>query len=234
MQIMMRKNPLTKLILISKIRLCRNIIFIGNISFLVDFLLNMGCGNTKVINKQGNGPKKKLSHKSSVLLDRISKVADFKTKFDYISELGSGGFGKVRLFRDKNIPEMKYAIKTLKKNFLNIHAIDSIIREVSIVMQLDHPNIVKYFETFEDEHYIHLVMEFIPGENLFCLLWNSKRKITESDMNSISKYLLKAVGFLHNNDIVHRDIKPENILFSIPGKITLYYFIRKMVEPKAY
>lgn len=177
----------------------------------------MGCGNTKVIDKQANGPRRKLSHKSSVLLDRISKVADFKTKFDFISELGSGGFGKVRLFRDKHIPEMKYAIKTLKKNFLNNHAIDSIIREVSIVMQLDHPNIVKYFETFEDEHYIHLVMEFIPGENLFCLLWNSKRKITESDMNSISKYLLKAVGFLHNNDIVHRDIKPENILFSIQG-----------------
>lgn len=190
----------------------------------------MGCGNTKVIEKRSKCLSKKLSHKSSVLLDSISKVADFKTKFDYISELGSGGFGKVRLFRDKNIPEMKYAIKTLKKNYFNLHAIDSIIREVSIVMQLDHPNIVKYFETFEDEHYIHLVMEFIPGENLFCLMCNNKRKITESDMNSISKYLLKAVGFLHYNDIVHRDIKPENILFSIPGKANIANINREMVK----
>ena len=184
----------------------------------------MGCGGSKTVKikapekKPRNKLTSKFSIRSMVLLDNISKVADFKKKYEYISVLGSGGFGKVRLFRDKNFPEMKYAIKTLKKNYLNMHAIDSIIREVSIVTQLDHPNIVKYFETFEDEHYIHIVMEFIPGENLFYLLCNSHRKITESDMNSITKYLLKAVSFLHNNDIVHRDIKPENILFSIPGK----------------
>ena len=70
-------------------------------------------------------------------------------------------------------------------------------------MQLDHPNSVKYFETFEDEYYIHVVFKFIPGENnIFCLICNNQRKITESEMNSITKYLFKAVGFLHNSDIV--------------------------------
>ena len=179
----------------------------------------MGCSGSKVIDKKQKSKKvkRKISQKNSVLLDKISKVTDFKMKYEFISVLGSGGFGKVRLYRKKNT-DMKYAIKTLKKNYLYSHALDSIIREVSIAMQLDHPNIVKYFETFEDEYYIHVVMEFIPGENLFGLLCNSQRKITESDMNSITKYLLKAIGFLHNNDIVHRDIKPENILFSIPGK----------------
>lgn len=182
----------------------------------------MGCCNARVVDnkkiiKSMSIKKKYLVKKNSVLLDRISKVADFKKKYEFIAALGSGGFGKVRLFKDKSCPEMKYAIKTLKKNFLNNHAIESICREVSILMQLDHPNIVKYFETYEDEYYIHIVMEFIPGESLFCLLWNTKRKITESDMNQITKYLVKAVAFLHKNDIVHRDIKPENILFSIPG-----------------
>lgn len=182
----------------------------------------MGCCNSpRVIENKKNtkiSKKKFINKKNSILLDKISKVTDFKKKYEFISVLGSGGFGKVRLFRDRVCPEMKYAIKTLKKNFFNGHAIDSIVREVSIIMQLDHPNIVKYFETFEDEHYIHIVMEFIPGESLFCILWNNKRKITESDMNQITKYLVKALNFLHNNDIIHRDIKPENILFSIPGK----------------
>jgi len=183
----------------------------------------MGCSGSKTVKIIDKKPssrkfiKKQISHRQTILLDNISKYTDYKLKYEFISVLGSGGFGKVRLYKHKETG-LKYAIKTLKKNYLNQHAIESIVREVSIAMQLDHPNIVKYFETFEDECYIHVVMEFIPGENLFGLLCNSQRKITESDMNSICKYLLKAVGFLHNNDIVHRDIKPENILFSIPGK----------------
>lgn len=182
----------------------------------------MGCNSSRVIENKKKPlikpeRKKTVLKKNSILLDNISKVTNFKRKYEFINFIGSGGFGKVRLFRDKNLPEMKYAIKTLKKNYLNTHSLDSIVREVSIISQLDHPNIVKYFETFEDEKYIHMVMEFIPGESLFCVLWNNKRKITESDMNSITKYLLKALSFLHGNDVVHRDIKPENILFSIPG-----------------
>lgn len=184
----------------------------------------MGCSYSQTLDTFNNKNKKKqtkvktkLNKKSLYLLESISKVSNFQAKYDLISVLGTGGFGKVRLFRSKD-NGMKYAIKTLKKNYLSSYALDSIIREVSIMSHLDHPNIVKYFETFEDECYIHIVMEFIPGENLYDLLCSRERKITESDMNSICKYLLKAVSFLHNNDIVHRDIKPENILFSIPGK----------------
>lgn len=161
----------------------------------------------------------KAKQKNTILsLDNISKITDFKKKYEFVSLIGSGGFGKVRLYKDKMVPDLKYAIKTMKKNYINLHNLESIVREVSILMQLDHPNIVKYFETFEDEKYIHIVMEFVPGESLFSVLWNNKRKISESDMNSIIKYLLKAVAFIHNNEIIHRDLKPENILFSIPGK----------------
>ena len=109
----------------------------------------------------------------------------------------------------------------MKKNIFDIHSIESIKREIDILRSLDHPNIVKYFETYEDEHFLHIVMEYIPGDNLFKMITNkSYVSFTEKDINEIMIYLLKSVLFLHHNGIVHRDIKPDNILFSVPGKFS--------------
>jgi calcium-dependent protein kinase len=158
------------------------------------------------------------SRKGSIFIEKISKLEDYKRKYEYISMLGNGGFGKVRLYRDRHVKELKFAIKTLKKDYLNENNIKSLRDEVQILAQLDHPNIVKYFETFEDDFYIHIVMEYIPGDNLFKVVTNKKyNHFTEKDAAIIIKFLLKAVMFLHKNKIVHRDIKPENILFSVPG-----------------
>jgi calcium-dependent protein kinase len=158
------------------------------------------------------------SKRGSILLEKYSRVADFKKKYEYISILGNGGFGKVRLYRDRGIKEMKFAIKTLKKDFLNPHNIQSLKTEVIILKELDHPNIVKYFETYEDDYYLNIVMEYIPGENLFKVITNRKyNKFCEKDAAEILTCLFKAILFLHKNNIVHRDIKPENILFSMPG-----------------
>ena len=151
-------------------------------------------------------------------LIKCSKTVDYKTKYQYVSTIGSGSFGLVRLYKDKDCKSLKYAIKTLKKDFFNQFSIESIIREIDILRSLDHPNIVKYFETYEDDYYLHIVMEYIPGDNLFKMISNKKSiHFTEKDINQILLFLLKSVAFLHHNEIVHRDLKPENILFSVPG-----------------
>jgi calcium-dependent protein kinase len=181
---------------------------------------NNCCNKRSVItiNSKKPGP---IRRRSSILLEKYSKQSDYKKKYEFVSILGNGGFGKVRLYRDRNCTEMKYAIKTLKKDFLNPHGIQSLIQEVKILVTLDHPNIVKYFETYEDDYYLHIVMEYIPGDNLFKVISNRKMNgFSEKDAAEILSYLLKAVLFLHKNKIVHRDIKPENILFSLPGKYT--------------
>lgn len=158
------------------------------------------------------------SRKGSIILEKFSKQADYKKKYEYISILGNGGFGKVRLYRDKTNKDLKFAIKTLKKDFMNPHNIKSLEAEVEILRSLDHPNIVKYFETYEDDYYIHIVMEYIPGDNLFKVITNRKyNQFCERDAAEILSCLFKAVLFLHKTGIVHRDIKPENILFSMSG-----------------
>ena len=176
----------------------------------------MGCNSSKETEVTVENVKPNLKRGESLLKD--SKLSDFKNKFEFISVLGNGGFGKVRLYRDKDNKTMKYAIKTLQKDYFNTVAIQYIIDEVKTLKVLDHPSICKYFDTYEDDVFIHIVMEYIPGDDLFKLITQRKyNHYTEFDVYEIIYYLMKGVHFLHNNNILHRDIKPENILFSIPG-----------------
>jgi len=80
--------------------------------------------------------------------------------------LGSGAFGKVFLTHNKFNTDHMVAIKVMNKAKLKDH-LDAIQEEVNILTKLDHPNIVKYYETYIDEKYIYLVMEYIGGGELF-------------------------------------------------------------------
>lgn len=143
-----------------------------------------------------------------------SKNFDIRTKYEFVSILGSGSFGKVRLYRDRQSRGKKYAIKTLVKEGVTRNIFNCLISEVNILRGLDHPNIVKYYETFEDEYYVHIVMEYLQGDDLYKILAQQDKELEERNICDISKQLLKALSFIHKKNIVHRDIKPENILFS--------------------
>ena len=76
--------------------------------------------------------------------------------------LGVGAFGRVFLTTNKHNPDFQVAIKVLDKVKLSDN-IDDIMGEVAVLQTLDHPNIVKYYETYNDEKFIYLVMEYITG-----------------------------------------------------------------------
>lgn len=76
--------------------------------------------------------------------------------------LGEGAFGKIFLSSNLHNPDLKVAIKVLDKRKLQFN-MAVVMDEVSILNKLDHPNIVKYYETYNDVRYIYLVMEFIKG-----------------------------------------------------------------------
>lgn len=80
--------------------------------------------------------------------------------------LGAGSFGKVFLSESVADPSFRVAIKVLNKSKLG-RKIDNIKDEVKILTTLDHPNIVKYYETYDDIKYMYLVMEYCPGGELF-------------------------------------------------------------------
>lgn len=80
--------------------------------------------------------------------------------------------------------------------------------------QVDHPNIVKLYESFEDEKYVYLIMELCEGGELFDKLLDMGN-LCESDATVLFKQMSSAVAYLHSNQIAHRDLKPENFLFGI-------------------
>ena len=164
----------------------------------------MGCSNSDIQDQE------KIKRKVS-----IYSGADVKKNFELIYVLGTGAFGKVRLYRDRTNKELLYAIKTLKKEGISKTQYELIQSEINILSKLDHPNVVKYFGTFEDDFYLHIMMEYLQGHDLFKIITlKDYTKIEEKDMSEIIYQLFKTLIFLHTKNIVHRDIKPENILFS--------------------
>ena len=168
----------------------------------------MGCSES---------PKTDEKSKTEKLKNRISqsKNVDVRKNYEFIMMLGNGAYGKVRLYRDRNYKDLLFAIKTLKKEGIPQYQFQLLKSEVNILSNLDHPNIVKYFGVFEDDYYVHIVMEYLKGYDLYKII--TLRKYTgfdEKDMCEIIHQLLKALSFIHSQNIIHRDIKPENILFA--------------------
>ena len=85
-------------------------------------------------------------------------------------------------------------------------------RELEIMSSLDHPNIVKLYETYEDELYVHLVMEYCSGGDVAERIVNNGN-FSESQAAIIMEKLMGAVQYLHSHNISHRDLKPENFLY---------------------
>jgi serine/threonine protein kinase len=122
------------------------------------------------------------------------------------------------------------AIKVIdRRELLKVspHAEVYLKREISILQQLDHPNIVKLVEVLDDGVTIHLIMEFCQGGSLREYL-NKKGKLAESEVFSILSQLVDALKYMYSKSIIHRDLKPHNILLSGDGTIKIcdYGFAR--------
>ena len=137
---------------------------------------------------------------------------DLEDKYDILEEIGIGGYSRV--LKIQNIETGKlYACKELQKN--ELADIDSFNREIDILIKLDHPNIIKLYEVYENEDFIYIVMELCNGGELFDRIIKRTEMgnpFTEKEAATIFKQLMSAVSYCHSNKIVHRDLKPENLL----------------------
>jgi calcium-dependent protein kinase len=125
--------------------------------------------------------------------------------------IGGGHFGVVRIGNRFDDPDFKVAIKSISKQKVG-RKITRLNREMEILSTVDHPNIIRLYDVYQDSSYIHMVMEYCSGGELFSKIVNQGHFDEKSARPYLYKILL-AVNHLHRSKIAHRDLKPENFLF---------------------
>lgn len=140
-------------------------------------------------------------------------TADIRTVYKFEKLLGGGHFGTVRLAHRISDPHVaRYAVKSILKENIK-KDVKLLEEELAILSEVDHPNIIKFHETYIDYRYVHIVMELSEGGELFEKIVEM-HKFTEAQAADLMKKVLSAVKHLHEHGICHRDLKPENFIFS--------------------
>mmetsp|Transcript_32983 Transcript_32983/g.60404 ORF Transcript_32983/g.60404 Transcript_32983/m.60404 type:complete len:691 (+) Transcript_32983:32-2104(+) len=132
---------------------------------------------------------------------------------------GQGTYGEVFIGRHRKTGARR-AIKAVNKSALRRYLTDTnslnnfVWREVEILRHLDHPNIVRLFEAYEDEHRLYLIMELLEGGDLLERVAASQKRMSEFDAAALVRQMLGALQHIESHGCVHRDVKPENFLFT--------------------
>jgi len=141
--------------------------------------------------------------------DNPGKIDDF---YELSSkQLGDGAFGSVFTGRCKET-NVDRAVKCMEVK--RVKDPGKFQKEIDVARQLDHPNVVRLYETFRDAKKIYLVMEICTGGELFDrIVDEGVDGFDERKAASYTRQILSAISYLHANRFVHRDVKPENFLF---------------------
>jgi protein kinase X len=157
--------------------------------------------------------------------------------FNFISTLGTGTFGRVRLVKHRDDPPeaLPLALKCLKKNeIIRLKQIEHVKSEKSILQRINHPYIVNLKGTFQSPTHVFMLLDYACGGELFTLLRREGRFANDVGLFFAVEIIL-AFEYLHSSDIAYRDLKPENLLIDRDGHVKITDFgFAKVVTDKTY
>ncbi|KAH9813570.1 kinase-like domain-containing protein [Melampsora americana] len=158
-------------------------------------------------------------------------------RYDLISPLGHGAFATTWKAFDRHSGEFR-AIKVIQKkdHEHNTQNLVNFQREIEILKKVNHPNIVKFFESFEDSDFIWIVLELVDGGEYLDYVCDTNG-LDEESCQIITSMLLQALAYLAALNIAHRDLKPENILMTSGvnprPKIADFGLAKQLTKPNA-
>uniref|UniRef100_A0A8D1TPY9 Rho-associated protein kinase 1 n=2 Tax=Sus scrofa TaxID=9823 RepID=A0A8D1TPY9_PIG len=157
--------------------------------------------------------------------DTINKIRDLRMKaedYEVVKVIGRGAFGEVQLVRHKSTRKV-YAMKLLSK-FEMIKRSDSAFfwEERDIMAFANSPWVVQLFYAFQDDRYLYMVMEYMPGGDLVNLM--SNYDVPEKWARFYTAEVVLALDAIHSMGFIHRDVKPDNMLLDKSGHLKLADF----------
>jgi serine/threonine protein kinase len=142
----------------------------------------------------------------------IYKSGSLKDNYKLDKVLGEGSFAVVRKGIKKATNE-EFAIKIIDKTNLESDDQFALQSEVDILSQIDHPNIVKLHEIYDEKTRFNMVMELMTGGELFDRIVE-KEHYSEKEAADTIRPIVDAMRYCHSMGIAHRDLKPENLLYA--------------------
>uniref|UniRef100_A0A8C9ZIH4 Rho-associated protein kinase 1 n=1 Tax=Sander lucioperca TaxID=283035 RepID=A0A8C9ZIH4_SANLU len=157
--------------------------------------------------------------------ETISKIRDLRMKavdYEVVKVIGRGAFGEVQLVRHKATSKV-YAMKLLSK-FEMIKRSDSAFfwEERDIMAFANSSWVVQLFFAFQDDRYLYMVMEYMPGGDLVNLM--SNYDVPEKWARFYTAEVVLALDGIHSMGFIHRDVKPDNMLLDKAGHLKLADF----------
>ena len=148
----------------------------------------------------------------------MESYRDIKDSYKVEGTIGKGPSAYIKLKKAKNTATgIKYSVKIYTKKKMSEEETQQLIREIEILKQIDHPNVVKLIDVFENESHFCLVMDLMEGGDMLSLIdrrfeKEDLEKFEEDEACETVKSVILAIQYCHGIGIVHRDIKPENLL----------------------
>eukprot|EP00095_Tigriopus_kingsejongensis_P005650 snap_masked-scaffold209_size256900-processed-gene-0.5 protein:Tk05650 transcript:snap_masked-scaffold209_size256900-processed-gene-0.5-mRNA-1 annotation:"serine threonine protein" len=143
--------------------------------------------------------------------------------FDPLKVIGRGAFGEVRLVQKVDTGHV-YAMKILRKaSMVAKEQVAHVRAERDVLVEADHPWVVKMFYSFQDAANLYLIMQFLPGGDMMTLLMKRDTLSEEVSQFYVAETAL-AIDYIHRLGFIHRDIKPDNLLLDASGHIKLSDF----------
>ena len=138
---------------------------------------------------------------------------NIKEDYKIQQTIGRGTFASVKRVKQRATGTI-FACKVMSKRKLSQDDQAGIRTEIEILKQLDHPNIVRLLDVYEDERHWCLVMDLMTGGELFDFVAKKTEGFAESEVQKIIKIIVDVIKYCHNVGIVHRDLKLENLLLA--------------------
>lgn len=154
---------------------------------------------------------------------RLMRQRHCAEDFEPLAIIGRGAFGEVRIVREKATGEIQAMKKLKKSEMLRRGQVEHVKAERNVLVEVSSPYVMKLYYSFQDEEFLYLVTEYLPGGDMMTLLMR-RDTLTERETQFYIAETVLALESIHKRGYIHRDIKPDNLLLDKFGHMKLADF----------